>query len=145
MRTALARIGIAVGGLLLGSTAEPCDAMRIYLPAREALEAYRYVYVAKVVATHSMDSWTVELVRVWKGSWPGDPKRIQVENGAGMCGAALSDGEHYLIYANDEDVGRYIPIPLRSEQARKEVADLDRVLKRQPLTVPEEALRAPKS
>jgi hypothetical protein len=136
---------VVVASLLIAAAAEPCDAMRIYLPARKALSEYRYVYAAKVVQMHSNDSWTVELVRVWKGSWPGKPKRIEVRNGQGMCGATLGQGEYYLIYANDDDVGAHIPIQLWSEQAQQEIADLDRVRKRRPLTVPEEALRRPKT
>ena len=145
MRRPLVSIVLVLGSLLIASAAEPCDAMRITYPARRALSVYRHVYAAKVVQRHSNDSWTVELLRVWKGSWPGKPKRIEVENRAGMCGATLAEGEYYLFYANDEDVGSHIPIQLWSEQAQKEVADLDRVRKRHPLTVPEEALRRPKT
>ncbi|MET0553277.1 MAG: hypothetical protein ABW221_09580 [Vicinamibacteria bacterium] len=145
MRSALTSVGAVVAAsLLCAPAAEPCDAMRISHPARQALSTFRYVYAGKVVQAHSNDAWTVELVRVWKGSWPGKPKRIEVENRQGMCGTTLGEGQYYLFYTNDEDIGANA-IQLWSEQGQKEVTALDRVRKRHPLIVPKEALEPPKT
>jgi hypothetical protein len=124
-----------------------CDVICVRGSTREELRSHRYVLVGRVVDVEwegPEGRFTLEPIRVWKGKWPGDRKRFRTNThgGSGSCGFPLVHGAYYLIFARDEpqQIGECDHQPIRLSAARKDVAELDRLRRYSPLSVPKEAL-----
>jgi len=109
-------------------------------PPRQALSLYEYVFLGRVIETNGPGQWTVDPIRVWKGTWTGDRNRFRVKNNQGMDDYWVKPDEYYLFYLNEEGGDILMAASVRHSSTRSAIGVLDRLRKRPPLRLPEEAV-----
>lgn len=145
-----ARATLAAVLCLSVASAEPCEVICSRASPDQALAAYSYVLLGKVLEARwegGEGHFTIEPVRVWKGWWPGDKTRFRLHThgGSASCGYPMVEEAYYIIYATAEpqEVGLCHHEPLPLSHGLRDVAALDRARHLTPLELPAEALLAP--
>jgi len=108
---------------------EPCTIICVADTSSRALFGHKYVFLGKVVEASwngPEGTFALEVVRAWKGDWPGDTKRFRTTTfgSDASCGYAMVEGGYYVVYADTEPqpIGLCHHEPLPLSDAAKVVA-----------------------